>query len=755
MLRLRAEVRGAVQGVGFRPLVYRLAMDLGLAGWVSNSAQGAVIEVEGPAEKLNQFLPRLHDQKPPACAIQFWEKVFLPAAGYTGFDIRASNEAGEKTAIILSDLATCTECIREIFDPTDRRFRYPFTNCTNCGPRFSIILGLPYDRLRTSMNRFSMCGRCRSEYEDPADRRFHAQPNACPECGPHLELWDETGAILGIREAALTQAAESLRQGDILAVKGIGGFHLIVDARNEGAVVRLRSRKNREEKPLALMYHDMEMIRRDCRISANEEELLRSPASPIVLVRRKKSEGQAGDGPAPGVAPRNPNLAVMLPYAPLYHLLMAELGFPVVATSGNRSDEPICTDEREAVTRLAGIADRFLVHDRPIIRAVDDSIMRVAVGRELVIRRARGLAPLPVHIKQKLPPLVAVGAHLKNTVAITVGGQVIVSQHLGDLDTAPAIEGFKKSLADLTGVYPMKWQAVACDLHPDYHSTRVARQFGLPVVAVQHHHAHVRACMAENQLTGPALGVAWDGTGYGEDHTIWGGEFLAVAGKCFARAAHFRRFRLPGGDQAVREPRRAALGLLYELLGDRLFDQDMLVSLSSFTTQELKVLRNMLRSGLNSPWTSSVGRIFDALASIIGLCQKMQFEGQAAMQVEFALEPTDEAYPFQITKEGEVNWAPAAHAILGEIQQGNLIGPIIGRFHNTLGEIIVAVAQRVEIEQVVLSGGCFQNVYLLERAVSRLRNAGFQPFWHQRIPPNDGGIALGQIMAAAALLDKE
>ncbi len=749
--RLHLEVCGAVQGVGFRPFVYRLANELGLDGWVNNSPQGAVIEVEGESGRIAEFLRRLPDEKPRPCVLHSLTPAFLPPAGYSGFQVRDSSATGPKTAAILPDLATCSDCLREISDPGNRRFRYPFTNCTNCGPRFSIIEELPYDRPRTTMKRFAMCADCRAEYDNPADRRFHAQPNACPRCGPHLELWDASGAILATHDDAVRAAAEALRRGDIVAAKGLGGFHLLVDALNQDAVLRLRRRKHREEKPFGLMYPSLDLLRQDCRVSETEQQLLLSPESPLVLLRRLAS------GVAPAAAPLNPYLGVMLPYTPLHHLLLAELGFPIVATSGNRSEEPICLDEHEALARLAGIADLFLIHDRPIARQVDDSVVRVVLGREMVLRRARGYAPFPVPVAPALPPLLAVGAHQKNTLAIAAGCQVVVSQHVGDLDTPPALQAFRRVTEDLPRLYALQPQAVVCDQHPDYHSTRHAEMMGLPVVRIQHHYAHIRACMAEHGLSEPLLGVAWDGTGLGLDGTIWGGEFLHVADNSFQRVAHLRTFRLPGGERAVRQPRRAALGLLYELLGEELFDRDNLAPLRDFSANERGLLRSMLRGGVNAPWTSSAGRLFDAVAALLNIRQTVAFEGQAPMELEFALEgaASAEPYPVALTTAGVLDWAAMIQAILEDIRLGSPIATIARRFHDTLVEMIVTTARWVGERSVVLSGGCFQNAYLLEQAVIRLRAAGYLVSWPQRIPPNDGGISLGQILAAAPLLFRE
>lgn len=746
--RLKIVIHGAVQGVGFRPFVYRLATELKLTGWVLNSAQGVFIEAEGPKEQLEEFLRRLERDKPPRAFIQSLEASWLDPIGYMEFSIRHSDESGQKIAFILPDIATCPDCLREIFDPRDRRYRYPFTNCTNCGPRFSIIEALPYDRPNTTMKIFKMCPDCQAEYEDPTNRRFHAQPNACPQCGPHLELWDRRGTVLAQRDEALRQAAKAIRDGQIVAVKGLGGFHLICDARNDEAVQELRRRKHREEKPFALMYPSLELIKAHCEVSELEERLLLSPEAPIVLVRQASP---APLKPTRSVAPRNPYLGVMLPYTPLHHLLMAELGFPVVATSGNLSDEPICTDEHEALERLNQIADLFLVHNRPIARHVDDSIVRIVGGRELVLRRARGYAPLPITLEtgnSERKTVLAVGAHLKNTISLSVGSNIFISQHIGDLETAEAFGAFQRVIRDFEKLYEAQPSVIAHDLHPDYLSTKYAQQREIPKVGVQHHYAHVLACLAENELDGPVLGVSWDGTGYGLDGTIWGGEFLLATRESFTRVAHLRTFRLPGGEQAIKEPRRAALGVLYELFGDGLKCAD-LAPIQSFSEHELELLLTMLQKNLNSPTTSSAGRLFDAVASLVGLRQISRFEGQAAMELEFALHgmETDERYEFALAHE-MLDWGSMLLGIISDVRAGASVGKIAAKFHNTLVEMIVTVAQRVGEERVVLTGGCFQNKYLTERAIARLRQEGFRVYWHQRVPPNDGGIALGQIVAA-------
>ena len=749
-VRLRVTIRGAVQGVGFRPFIYRLATGMGLAGWISNTLQGVRIEVEGTQEQLGAFLLGIGREKPPRAFIQSLEPSFLDPAGYTDFTILDSDTSGAATVVVLPDIAVCPDCLKEIFTPGERRYRYPFTNCTNCGPRFSIIEALPYDRPHTSMKAFAMCTSCRVEYENPRDRRFHAQPIACPVCGPHLELWDREGVPLAMHDGALRAATDAIRQGRIVAVKGLGGFQLLADARNHQTVQLLRERKHREEKPLALMYPSLEAAAQDCEIADLEARLLASPEAPIVLLH--KIIGKSGIAPA--VAPGNPYLGAMLPYTPLHHLLMAELGFPVVATSGNLSDEPICIDERQALERLGSIADLFLVHNRTIVRHVDDSIVRIMMGREMVLRRARGYAPLPIHLKNPLPALQAVGAHLKNTVALANGQDVVISQHIGDLETEPAYEAFRCVIDDLQRLYDVRPAAIACDAHPDYLSTRYAGRTGLPLVSVQHHLAHVLSCMAENDLDGPVLGVSWDGTGYGLDGTIWGGEFLFVADEHVTRIAHLRPFPLPGGDKAVKEPRRTAMGMLYALYGDRVFQRDDLAPLKAFSPRELATLRGMLAQGIHSPLTTSVGRLFDVVAAIIDLCQQIRFEGQAAMALEFALEgiETDEAYPLPLiisSPPAILDWAPLVEKVLYDVAQDVPVGMISVKFHNALSDAIIAVARYVNTEKVALTGGCFQNKYLTECAVTRLQAAGFRPYWHQRVPPNDGGIALGQLVAAS------
>jgi hydrogenase maturation protein HypF len=737
--RLSIVARGAVQGVGFRPFVYRLAIDLGLTGWVNNTAAGVFIEVEGDRKILERFLERLPLEKPDRSVIQSIETRWLSPVGYETFEIRHSS-GGEKSAVVLPDLATCPDCLAEIFDPTNRRYRYPFTNCTHCGPRYSIIEALPYDRPNTTMNAFAMCPECRSEYENPLDRRFHAQPNACSRCGPEIRLLDSNGAIIAEKDRALLATAAALRAGKILAAQGLGGFHLVVDATNPDAVNLLRERKHRPDKPLAVMYPDLESVKRDCSVSPVEEKVLQSPECPIVLLKQKDNTL------ASNIAPNNPYLGVMLPYTPLHHLLLADVGVPVVATSGNLSDEPICIEESEALERLAGIADLFLTHNRSIVRPVDDSIVREMAGKLTLLRRARGYAPFPVEMNESAPAsILAVGGYFKNSIALHVRKQTFVSQHIGDLQTLAAYNHFQNILDSLQQLYDFTPEIVARDLHPDYLSTEYAEGLNLPVIEIQHHHAHILSCMAENRVDPPVLGVAWDGTGYGPDGTIWGGEFLHLTPTGWERVARLRPWKLLGGEKAVKEPRRVALGLL-EVVGD------VSAIEPAFTASEWSLLNQMLARSINCPLTSSAGRLFDGVAALRGLRYELSFEGQGAMELEFALLgiETDECYSFSLVGEKpiEIDWTEMIQEILQDTATGGAIALVSAKFHNTLTEIILAIARAIGEKNIVLSGGCFQNRYLTERSIRRLQESGFDPHWHQQVPPNDGGLCLGQILGA-------
>lgn len=753
--RIRITIEGIVQGVGFRPYLYRLANELHLKGWAGNTPQGVIMDVEGADAQLRALVDRLPLEKPPHALIQQYSQELLPPAGFNTFSIVESQSSGGKTALILPDIATCPECLAEIFDPSDRRYLYPFTNCTNCGPRFSIITDLPYDRPHTSMRGFPMCEDCLAEYHSPRNRRFHAQPNACHRCGPHVELWNEVGNPLAMHGEAILQAGRAIHDGQILAIKGIGGFHLMVDARNEQAVMRLRQRKRREEKPFALLMDSLQSVLAYCRVSEAERELLLSPEAPIVLLNRSSSSTQIAEGVVPG----NPNLAVMLPCSPLQHILMRELSIPCVATSGNLSDEPICIDEREALTRLRGLADIFLIHNRPIVRHVDDSVVRVVLDKPMVLRRARGYAPYPIRVEGLDKTLLAVGGHMKNTIAINCGPNIFISQHIGDLETPQAHHAFEEVSHSLQRMYDLQPREVACDLHPDYVSTRYALQQGTPVQRVQHHHAHIVGCMAEHDLLQETvLGVSWDGTGYGTDGTIWGGEFLLSTQSDFQRLAHLHPFPLPGGEKAVKEPRRTALGLLYSHFGDQIFERTDIPTLKTFSHQELSTLRQMLNKNIQCPQTSSAGRLFDAVSSLLGIRQKVSFEGQGAMMLEFAAEnrmdtngyPIDFLFcPHDYTQPIRVETKPMIEAILVDIAENRPLRDIAARFHRTLAQMIARVAEVLEEKTVVLSGGCFQNALLLSMSVEELHKIGVKVYWPQKIPCNDGGISLGQMIVAA------
>ncbi|MCX7799343.1 MAG: carbamoyltransferase HypF [Fimbriimonadales bacterium] len=739
--RRRWVLRGFVQGVGFRPYVHRLAQSLGLAGWVENGPFGVIVEVEGSASALREFDERLPREAPPSAWIALGEQWELEPLGERGFRIRPSREEGETSALALPDLAVCADCLREVFDPRDRRHRYPFANCTRCGPRYTILLRLPYDRANTTMARFALCAECRSEYEDPDDRRFHAQPIACPRCGPRLRALDPCGGELARDEEALQVAEEAVRNGRIVALKGLGGYQLIVDARNQDAVLRLRARKCREHKPFALLVASLDAARELAEVGALEAEALASPAAPIVLVSRRSAAPVAE-----AVAPDNPLLALMLPCTPLHALLASDLGFPAVATSGNRSDEPICIDEAEALARLGDIADLFLTHDRPIHRHMDDSVVRLAAGRVLVLRRARGYAPAPVPLPEASAPVLACGAHLKSTVCLAVRGWAFLSQHIGDLETPEAEAALRRVARELPELYRAEPEETARDLHPDYSSTRLAEESGKPVAAVQHHLAHALAVLAENSVEGPALAVAWDGTGLGTDRSVWGGEFFVVEGRNARRVASLRPFRLPGGDAAARDARRTALALWWASHGERSLPP--IEFAPPATAGEIEGWRAVWASVALSPRCSSAGRLFDAASALCRLGGVQRYEGELPMLLEHRCGGRWEEGPrLRVVDEGILllDWAPLLDMLVDETLT---VETRARRFHGSLAAAISEVALAVGVGTVALGGGCFQNRVLLESAVELLRSAGFRAVWSQRVPPNDGGLSLGQAVAA-------
>lgn len=782
--RLRITIRGAVQGVGFRPFIYRLATSYNLTGHVSNDTHGVCIEVEGPQAALEQFVQAIPVQKPPLAIIHTLEHEWLPPHGYTTFTIRHSEQQGNKSVLVLPDIATCTECLHDILDPANRRYRYPFTNCTNCGPRFSIIHALPYDRPNTTMAHFTMCPTCQQEYESSTNRRFHAQPNACATCGPtlayHVRAHNQPPTTTDdhrwqndhTSDTIILAAAEALRAGTIIAVKGLGGFHLMADATNPDAVARLRERKPRRDKPLALMVRDVAQAHTLCELTSHDETALASPEAPILLLPRKATAPIA-----PNVAPESATLGIMLAYTPLHHLLLREVDRPLVATSGNLSDEPICTDNQDALERLGHIADCFLLHNRPIERHVDDSIAWIVGNTLRVLRRARGYAPLPVIVQQTLPTILATGAHLKATIALSgtphhtpdrVYTPVFISQHIGDLETLEATAAFERVIADFLRLYEANPVAIAHDMHPDYVSTRWAMEITgtLPhthdaprLIAVQHHHAHFASCLADNGIGDDvlALGVTWDGTGYGTDGTIWGGEFLLGTAASVTRIAHLRPFCLPGGEAAVREPRRVALALLWDVLGDAVMERDDLPPVRACSPTDRRVLLHMMQQQINAPITTSAGRLFDGIAALIGLHQHVSFEGQAAMALEYAAHYETSCkvvYPFAIVLDEDgtyaIDWRPLIKAIVSDLQHNVSPAIISMEVHNTLAQAIVAIARLAGEPRVALTGGCFQNRILTQQTTKHLTDAGVEVLLHRQVPPNDGGISLGQIVVAAA-----
>ncbi len=741
--RLVCQIRGVVQGVGFRPFVYRLAVELGISGRVLNNTAGVAVEAEAGRKMLEDFLKRLRSEAPLAARVFSFEFSFHKPVGFNDFQIISSHDGGKKMFTLLSDIATCPDCLAEIQDPSERRFAYPFTNCTQCGPRFTIMTDIPYDRPNTSMQAFSLCPACKDEYANPQDRRFHAQPLACPDCGPRLSYILPGGKPVDCADP-LERAVEDIRSGALVAVKGLGGFHIMADALNIEALERLRSLKTREYKPFALMFPDMAVVKKHCFVNAVEEVLLSGPEAPIVLLK-KRAESELPDV----IAPENPCLGCMLPYTPLHFLMLSKLGTPVVATSGNLADEPMCTDENEAINRLA-FADSFLVHDRPIVRHADDSVARVVDDQVVMLRRARGYAPLPLPSGHCLPRMLATGGDLKNAIAIAHNDFVVMSQHIGDLETCEAFEAFQRVISDFKKLFSWTPEMVVTDMHPSYFSHRYARSFAaaanIPVVEVQHHHAHMAACMFENHLEGDVLAVTWDGTGYGTDGMIWGGEFLAGSYGSCERVAHLLPFGLAGSDAAVREPRRSALGVLWETeqgTSEAGCLQEM------FSPDELQVMTTMLSTGTNSPRTTSAGRLFDAVSALSGACRRSTFEGQAAMMLEYAAAgELGKPYPFHVSEldgVSVIDWRPAISYIVREKD----VRSVARRFHATLVEMIRAVVDSAGHKRVVLSGGVFQNALLLSSTRTALLKDGFEVYSHQLIPPNDGGIALGQILVAA------
>jgi len=753
--RRQIRVRGIVQGVGFRPFVYNLAQRLQLSGYVLNSSAGVLIEVEGDAAGLERFVEALRGEAPPLAQIEDVSVANLAPAGYSGFVIRESVDEPGQLVPVSPDVATCDDCMRDFRSPENRRFGYAFTNCTNCGPRYTITRTIPYDRPLTTMACFPMCKRCLREYEDPADRRFHAQPNACPDCGPSLWLsadFDKERDSF----AAIREVQRLLREGRIVAIKGLGGFHLVCDPANDAAVRLLRERKKRSDKPFALMVPDVAAAERLCFVSGEERVALESVHRPIVILARRP-----GAPVSPALAPGNNTLGVMLPYTPLHHLLFDGAFQALVMTSGNLSEEPIVTGNREAAGRLGRVADEFLFHNRDIHTRVDDSVVRVFQGQERVLRRSRGYAPYPVSLSFPVAEILACGGELKSTFCLTKEHHTFLSQHIGDLENYETLVFFRETLERMKDLFRIAPTTVAYDLHPQYLSTKLAlEQADVEKIGVQHHHAHIASCMAENGVTDKVIGVAFDGTGFGTDGKIWGGEFLVADFTGFERRAHFRYIVLAGGDTAVREPWRLALSYLLDTFGAR-FDTIDLPLLSRVAPNKITTVRSMIERGLNTVPTSACGRLFDAVASIAGVRDEVNFEAQAAIELETsALAGVDDLYPFEIGfgEPWQIDVRPTIERIVQDVLAAKPAGWISAVFHNTIAAIIVEVCRRLRaaegIGRVCLSGGTFQNVYLLERAVGGLRAQGFEVFLHAKVPPNDGGIALGQAVIANALLGR-
>jgi len=742
--RCRIHVRGTVQGVGFRPFIYRLARDEALAGWVRNDSTGVVIEVEGRAERVARFLERLPAEAPPVADIAEVSHEAVAPEGAAAFEIARSERLPDALAEIPPDLGLCDDCRREMLDPADRRHLYPFINCTNCGPRFTIAESLPYDRPFTSMKVFTMCPDCQREYDDPADRRFHAQPNACWVCGPRLTLLDAARTQVDTDDP-VGAVGEALRCGRIAAVKGLGGFHLACDAANEEAVQTLRQRKWREKKPFAVMVPDLDAARRLCQLTEAEERLLADYRKPIVLSRKRPDHPLAH-----AVAPASQFFGVMLPYTPLHVLLMRQGFVALVMTSANRTDEPIAIDNDECLHRLGTVADLFLVHDRAIIRRSDDSVTRVFRGEPVIQRRARGYVPsaIPVAVEG---PVLALGGDLKNTVCIIRKGRAYLSQHIGDLEHAEAHDFYGETIAHFQGILETEPSLVAHDLHPGYHSTAYARRLeGVELVGVQHHHAHAVACMAEHGLEGPVIGVSLDGTGYGTDGKVWGGEFLVATLADFERMAHLAYVPMPGGERAVEEPWRMAVAYLGESVPE-------LVG-PGLDAERLEAVEQLLGSAVAGPETSSMGRLFDGVSALLGICTRVSYEGQAAIELEAAADGGDRAfYPFHFDVTAlpwTVDPREIVRGVLKDLREGVAASTVSARFHNTVIQLIRVICQRIRRERghdtIVLSGGCFQNVLLLDGACRLLERDGFDVRHHRLVPTNDGGLALGQAVAACA-----
>ena len=788
-IRKKLVVRGIVQGVGFRPFVYRLAHKLSLTGKVFNDPQGVIIEIEGMRRSVEDFQKLLRLEAPPLARITDVDAADIPAENSKIFEIVKSEESEEKRALIAPDIAVCDDCLKELLDPSDRRYRYPFINCTNCGPRFTIIRKIPYDRKHTTMSVFTMCGDCQNEYDDPMDRRFHAQPNACSKCGPDVWLAGPGGSVVACNDP-IRECVKLLKDGRILAIKGIGGYHLAVDASNSEAVRRLRERKLREEKPLAVMSGSLERIEEYAVIGEDEKKLLSCPERPIVLLRKRS---ESNPGISAEVAPKNTHYGVMLPYTPIHHLLFKSGAnfLALIMTSANLSEEPIAIANEETSLRLKGIADFFLMHNRKILLRSDDSVMLDIGGKERFMRRSRGFVPVPVFLTEEYSPVLAYGAELKNTVCILKGRNAFLSQHIGDLENMEAFNFFVEAGEHLREILEVEPVAIAYDLHPEYLNTKYAReQEGKRLIGIQHHHAHIVSCLAENGEQGPVIGLAMDGLGYGTDGTLWGGEVLIADYSGFERFMTFKNVPMPGGTAAIKEPWRMAVSFLYSAYGDNLFDLKISF-IRNLDEASLGTIVKMIKQRINSPLSSGLGRIFDAASALIGIRSKVRYEGQAPFELEMAIDSsgresppyrysivqTDRAEKFNklLDEEEEritalVPWYDdhpsfiidldeTFREIVADIERGRSVSEMSAKFHNTVVSILAEACSMLRLEigfdKVALSGGVFQNKYLFENLLQELKQRGFKVFTHSLVPTNDGGISLGQALIAAALLKAE
>jgi hydrogenase maturation protein HypF len=749
----RMNVYGVVQGVGFRPFVYQLANRHRLKGEIANTGSGVSVHVEGARRDIESFSRDLVENCPPLAHITEISITHEHIENFKDFNISQSRGQTAVSTLISPDVSICAECLRELFDPENRRYHYPFINCTNCGPRYTIIDNIPYDRPNTAMKQFKMCSKCQAEYDDPRNRRFHAQPNACAACGPHVALYDRAGGVVESRNP-VEQVAALLRQGCLLAVKGLGGFHIAADAENKDAVARIRQRKLREEKPFAIMSYDVSHVRRYAHIVPEEELLLTSSRRPIVILKKRMPNSISE-----GVSPRNNYFGVMLPYTPLHYLILSYGFTALVMTSGNLSEEPIAIDNDDAFNRLSGIADYFLIHNRDIYLRSDDSIAKRTAGQGRLIRRSRGYVPAPVFLKNKVPHILACGAEQKNTICLTKGDQAFLSQHIGDLDNLATYDFFKLTIDYMERLLDIHPEIMACDLHPDYLSTVYAlKQEQIQKLQVQHHHAHIISCMAENKLDGRVIGLSFDGTGYGTDNTIWGGEILIADAARFSRAASLSPVRMPGSASAIKEPWRMAVSYLYDSFGEAFWNLDLPL-FEQIDKNRIAILLEMISKKINAPYTSSLGRLFDGIASIVGLRNYVSFEGQAAMELEMVAEKKTEAsydYEWVSDKIYRVMPQPIVCGVARDMEKRRNPAEISAKFHLTLirlfSELCKVIRDDSGLNRIVLSGGVFQNSIFLTGLIESLEEKGFDVFSHSQVPTNDGGISLGQALIAAATL---